>query len=90
MSCLVLSCLNFADKFCDTVPQRSYVDQIEHKQCVMNRCTCHPSGEFPDWRKPDPSRLNCQSPNASGANEEGKKERHPKYIASTDGKNSKK
>ena len=38
-------CLNFADKFCDTVPQRSYVDQIEHKQCVINRCTCHPSGE---------------------------------------------
>jgi len=29
-------CLNFSDKCCDIVPHRSYVDQIEHKQCVMN------------------------------------------------------
>ena len=29
-------CLNFSDKFFDIAPHRYYVDQMEHKQCVMN------------------------------------------------------
>ena len=71
-----------SDKFCGTVPQRSYVDQIEHKQCVMNRCTCHPSGEKSWLKKTWSLQIKLPVTKRLEGEREGKKERHTKYRTS--------
>ena len=85
-------CLNFADKFCDTVPHITdpMSIRLNTSHVLSTDALATHQEKNPDWRKPDSSRLHCESPNASREPWRGrKKERHPVYIILTSNRRNK-